>query len=125
MIGKTRLTIARYENGEINPPLKIIKRIADALNVSLDALISDKDREMINFFKSVSLDSSTEKEDKTRFIKVEFASEQYLVNPLKITKLCLGEKSITIWFGDNDPLEIFNFECTNFKEVKEQILKNL
>ena len=28
-------------------------------------------------------------------------------------------------FGDNDPLEIFNFECTNFKEVKEQILKNL
>lgn len=94
LIGKTRLTIARYENGEINPPLKIIKRIADALNVSLDALISDKDREMINFFKSVSLDSSTEKEDKTRFIKVEFASEQYLVNPLKITKLCLGEKSI-------------------------------
>ena len=51
LIGKTRLTIARYENGEINPPLKIIKRIADALDVSLDALISDKDREMINFFR--------------------------------------------------------------------------
>ena len=33
-----------------------------------------------------------------RFIRVEFASEQYLVNPLKITKLCLDEKSITIWF---------------------------
>ena len=59
------------------------------------------------------------------FIKVEFASEQYLVNPLKITKLCLDEKSITIWFGDNDPLEIFNYKCINFKEVKEQILKNL
>ena len=125
LIGKTRLTIARYENGEINPSLKIIKRIADALDVSLDALISDKDREMINFLESVSLDSSMKRGNKMRFIRVKFASEQYLVNPLKITKLCLDEKSITIWFGDNDPMEIFNFECTNFKEVREQILKNL
>lgn len=60
-----------------------------------------------------------------RFIRVEQMSGIYLINPLKITRLYSTDDIITLWFGNDDTLELYKSECINFKEVKEQILKNL
>lgn len=42
LLGRKQITIARYENGEITPPLKVIEKIAKILNISSKELIEEE-----------------------------------------------------------------------------------
>lgn len=43
--GISRDAISKYERGDVSPSVEYAKRIADALGVSLDYLVSDSDHE--------------------------------------------------------------------------------
>ena len=45
--GISRDAISKYERGDVLPSVEYAKRIADALGVSLDYLVSDSDQEEV------------------------------------------------------------------------------
>ncbi len=42
ILGMSRTTFSKYENGNANPPLQVLRKLADIYNVGLEYLIFDK-----------------------------------------------------------------------------------
>ena len=42
MSGVPRVSIARYETGKVSPNVRVLERLAQALNVSIDDLVDRK-----------------------------------------------------------------------------------
>lgn len=54
LIGTTNVTISRYINGDRNPRIEIIVKIAEVFNVSIDYLLGFSNSRFINDFSNYS-----------------------------------------------------------------------
>ncbi len=66
LVGLTKLQIYRYERCDAQPSLEVIKKLAVALSVTIDALVFDEaerqpDRELLHLFEGVSRLDDSEK----------------------------------------------------------------
>lgn len=55
LINKSAPTIRKYENGERNPPLSVVKEISTALNIDLSKLVTEDTNLISNTTKNSNL----------------------------------------------------------------------
>ena len=55
ILGMSRTTFSKYENGNANPPLQVMRKLADIYNVGLEYLIFDENIVKLPFSKITDL----------------------------------------------------------------------
>lgn len=79
LINKTLLTVSRYENGKITPPLRVIKEIAEKLDISFNELAGINDTK-----KDIPLINQIIK-DKRKELRLTQSDFAKLINKSKVT----------------------------------------
>lgn len=94
MIGSHLSHINRIETGKYKPSLDVLKKIADALEVTLDYLVSDKEEDLQevkiedkNMAERIKLLNTLEPEDRKAVIRVIDA----MLTKKKILRIVSGE----------------------------------
>lgn len=112
-LGVSNVNIGQYERGLRNPKLPQLKRIADALEIPFDLLMSDKVTELVDAGKEIDpnvldLFTQTEFEEKLSHIHYSIKSD--------------GNK-FTCFTSDNQMIPITEEEITSIDEKADQFLR--
>lgn len=112
-LGVSNVNIGQYERGLRNPKLPQLKRIADALEIPFDLLISDKVTELVDAGKEIDpgvldLFTQTEFEEKLAHI-------HYSITPT-------GD-GFTCFTSDNKTFPITEEEISSIDERADQFLR--
>ena len=101
LVGIAQSSLARYERGEMQPTIEVVKKIADVLNVSID--------ELLNGLQSNEW-----------ILKIKLAKEGVInVSGLKTSaEFSVGDKGIAITLSGSYELWA---DDTNFEKVIEQM----
>lgn len=87
MLGKNQVTIARYETGDIIPPIKVIEEIAKALNISKWELLNEHDSPYNDFINLYGLKEVNEtnlgEKIFIEYLKLEMEFEKRLIEFLE------------------------------------------
>lgn len=109
LLGKNQVTIARYETGDIIPPLSVIEQIAKVLDITTDELLTTKTK-LWNFSH----------EDLTS--KIDFEKIEQIENELSKKLLKISNEELAELFYLKYGLKLTEIEKKELcKEVKNYI----
>lgn len=109
LLGKNQVTIARYETGDIVPPLSVIEQIAKVLDITTDELLTTKTKlwnSRVEYLTS----------------KIDFKKMEQIENELSKKLLKISNEELAELFYLNYGLELTEIEKKELcKEIKNYI----
>jgi transcriptional regulator with XRE-family HTH domain len=114
-LGVSNVNIGQYERGLRNPKLPQLKRIADALDIPFDLLVSDKVNELVDAGKEIDpgvLDIFTQTEFEEKLAHIHYS-------------LMFDNAAFTCYTADNQSFPITKEEIRLIDRQVDQYLKFL
>lgn len=131
-IGKKEITIRSYENGKIYPPVKVIKDLSKALDVTpsmlmeFDNYLKEATKNAIDFYNDNINNNDFMKDARNDILKKLFKNEDFeknINNFLFLIKYDLLDNKNNLFF--NDRLEIFNHLKKYYEFLINDYLKKI